>query len=139
MSKLAAATLVAFSSLAVAVTTGAPKASAKTARCYFSINGAVLINGACRFELMNGDGSFSFDDMKLKTRCVTYDLGPNQCSSAATLVTRKGTFGQLVITSPGKAKIYWNGGNALHAHGEIGPVKRNGACWQNSQAKLCAW
>lgn len=115
------------------------EAQAKTAKCYLSVNGVTYINGTCRFEFMNGDGSFSFDDMKLQTRCGSYDLGPGQCSSASTLVTRKGTFGQLVITSPGRAKIYWNGGSALHAHGEISPVTRNGACWQNSQAKLCAW
>ena len=87
---------------------------------------------------MNGDGSFSFDDMRMKTRCGSYDLGPRECSMAATLVTRKGTFGQLVITSPGRAKIYWNGGGALHAHDEISPVYREGACWKNTYAKLCA-
>lgn len=137
MHKYASAALMACASLSVA--TISPDARAKTAKCYFAVNTTVFINGACRFEFMNGDGSFSFDDMKLKTRCLSYDLGPSQCTMASTGVTRKGTFGQLVITSPGRAKIYWNGGNALHAHGEISPVTRNGACWQNNQAKLCAW
>lgn len=137
MPKGAVAILVAVASLAVA--TGEPKVNAKMAKCYLAVNNIVFINGACSFEFMNGDGSFSFDDMRLKTRCGSYDLGPGRCSSASTLVTSKGTFGQLVITSPGRAKIYWNEGSALHAHGKIEPVERDGACWQNSQAKLCAW
>jgi len=58
---------------------------------------------------------------------------------ASTGITRKGTFGQLVMTSPGRGKIYWNEGVALHGQSEISPVTRNGACWQNSKAKLCAW
>jgi len=117
-------------------------AQGKTAKCYLSVNGLTYINGACRIEFMNGDGSFSFDDMKLKTRCLSYDLAysPGQCSMASKLVTSKGIFGQLMITSPGRAKIYWNGEEAsLHAQSEISPVTRNGACWQNNQAKLCAW
>lgn len=137
MPKGAVVILVAFASLAVA--TGAPKVNAKMAKCYLAVNNTVFINGACSFEFMNGNGSFSFDNMRLKTRCGSYDLGPGRCSSASILVTRKGTFGQLVITSPGRAKIDWNGGSALHAQGEISPVTRNGACWQNSQGKLCAW
>jgi len=137
MNKIAVAALMACTSFSVK--TIAPEANAKTAKCYFAVNGTVFINGACRFEFMNGDGSFEFDDMKLKAKCLYYDLGPGRCSMASKGVTRKGTFGQLVITSPGRAKIYWNGGNALHAQDEISPVTRNGACWQNNQAKLCAW
>lgn len=115
------------------------KAEAKTAKCYFAVSGTTYINGPCRFEFMDGNGSFSFDDMRLKTRCGVYDLGPRECSGAARLITQKGTFGQLRVTSPGRGKIYWNGGAATHAHGEISPVTRIGACWQNSSAKLCAW
>jgi len=137
MHKICVAALVAWASLSVA--TISPEAKAKTAKCYFAVNGTVFINGACQFEFMNGNGSFSFDDMKLKTKCLSYDLGAGQCSMASKGITRKGTFGQLIITSPNRAKINWNGGNTLHAHGEISPVTRNGACWQNNQAKLCAW
>lgn len=108
MNKITIAALMACTSFSVA--TISPEAKAKTAKCYFAVNGKVFINGACRFEFMNGDGSFSFDDMRLKTKCLSYDLGPGQCSMASTGVTRKGTFGQVVITSPGRAKIYWNGG-----------------------------
>ena len=115
------------------------RAEAKTSRCYLSVNRRTYINGACRFEFMNGDGSFEFNDMRMKTRCGSFDLGPGQCSMASTLVTRNGTFGQLVVTSPGRAKIYWNEGLALHSQTEISPVYREGACWQNRTVKLCAW
>ena len=115
------------------------RVEAKTAKCYFAVNDVTYIDGACRFDFMAGDGSFSFNDMRMGTRCQSDDLGPGPCSMASTLVTRKGTFGQLVMTSPGRAKIYWNGGDSLHAHAEISPVTRQGACWQNSRVKLCAW
>jgi len=137
MNKIAVAALMACASFSV--TTISPEANAKTAKCYLAVNGTVFIDGACRFEFMNGNGSFSFDDMKLKTRCLSYDLGPGQCSMASKGITRRGTFGQLIITSPNRGKIYWNGGNTLHAQAEISPVDRKGACWQNRQAKLCAW
>ena len=137
MSKILLFALVAFTSLTVA--TVGQEAKAKTAKCYLSVNGKVYIDGSCRFEFMNGDGSFSFDDMKIRTRCLSYDLGPRECSMASTGITRKGTFGQLVMTSPGRGKIYWNEGVALHGQSEISPVTRNGACWQNSKVKLCAW
>jgi hypothetical protein len=132
-------TALALAAIALLAHSVAGRVEAKPVKCYFAVNDVAYIDGACRFSFMNGDGSFSFDDMKMKTTCGSFDLGPGQCSMASTLVTRKGTFGQLVMTSPGRAKIYWNRGDSLHAHEEISPVTRQGACWQNSSAKLCAW
>jgi len=129
----------ALSVLALIGAFGSNNAEAKIAKCYFSVNGTIVINGACRFEFENGDGSFSFDDMKMKTRCQSNDLGSGQCTMASTVVTIKGAFGRLQITSPGRANIYWNEGVALHAQAGLPPVTRNGACWQNSTIKLCAW
>jgi len=114
-------------------------AYAKTAKCYLAVNGKTYINGQCELENFNGDGSFSFNDGKTKTKCSIFDLGPGRCSNAAREVVSQGTFGQLVITSPGKGKIYWNEGRAIHAQTSIPPVTRNGACWEGKSVKLCAW
>jgi len=118
---------------------GATPVAAKTAKCFFSVGEKVYINGKCDFENYNGDGSFSFNDGKMKFRCVAYDLGPGRCSNASKVIISRGTFGQLEITSPGKAKIYWNQGTASHAQSLLSTVTRNGACWESSKAKLCAW
>ncbi len=118
---------------------GTGDVQAKTAKCYFSVNRVVYIDGACEFERDGSEGSFTFSDGKLITRCATHDLGRGKCSMASTLVVRKGTFGKLIVTSPGKAVIAWNRGKELHAHEMISTVSRSGACWQNVNARLCAW
>ena len=114
------------------------KADAKAAKCLLIVDGVTYINGYCEFEFGGGDGSFSFDDKKLRTNCRGYD--PNgPCVGYNTKVTRKGTFGTLEIISPGRGKIYWNYGSSRKAHALIKDVYRDGACWSNSRAKLCAW
>ena len=115
------------------------RSNAKIAKCLLVVEGKTYINGNCSFEFIGGDGSFSFDDNKMASKCSYYDLGPGKCTMASRRVTRKGTFGQLQIKRPGVGTIYWNGGNALHAQGSIEPVYRDGACWSNQKAKLCAW
>jgi hypothetical protein len=137
--KQKALSALALAAIALLAHSVAGRAEAKTAKCYFSVNNVTYIDGACRFDFMAGDGSFSFNDMRMKTRCQSDDLGPGQCSMASTLITRKGTFGQLVMMSPGRAKIYLNGGDSLDAHVEISSVRREGACWRNNRVKLCAW
>ena len=133
-----ALTTAAFVASTLLAHTGAVKVEAKTAKCFFSVDGTIHINGPCRFEFQDNNGSFLFNDMKMKSRCYIYVPRQEECPLVSTIVTRRGTFGQLNITSPGKAKIYWNGGAAKTAQNEITPVTREGACWQNSRAKLCA-
>lgn len=118
---------------------GTTTVAAKTAKCYLSVNGKTYINGKCEFEHYNGDGSFSFNDGKMKLKCVAYDQGPGRCSNANQVITARGTFGQLQIISPGKAKIYWNNGINSQAQTPLATVVRNGACWESSKVKLCAW
>lgn len=137
MNKVAAAALAAFASLAFIA--GANQANAKTAKCFLAINGKIHINGSCNFRFTEeGNGSFHFDDMKQKTRCKNPAQVPGECSTADTIITRDGIFGSLRITTPGRGLVYWNEGVALQADGAF-PVARNGACWQSSTVKLCAW
>lgn len=49
-------------------------------------------------------------------------------------------FGVLIPNGDGSGKGYWNeepGTN--HAHTDLGEMRRNGACWTNDRAILCAW
>ena len=114
------------------------QASAKSAKCLLVYQGRTYINGPCEFEFTGGDGSFFFDDKKIRTNCRGYD--PNApCSGANTTVTQKGTFGMLRITSPGSGVIYWNAGLYRKADAREQNVFQDGACWINRNIKLCAW
>jgi len=137
MPKVSLAALVASASLAL--TTVAPEAKAKTAKCFLAINSTTYINGSCNFKFTEeGNGSFYFNDMKQRIRCRNPAEIPGQCSVADTIITRNGIFGFLRITTPGNGLLYWNEGVALQASGAF-PVSRKGACWQSSTVKLCAW
>ncbi len=58
-------------------------AYAKTTKCYLAVNGKTYINGQYEFENFNGDGSFSFNDGNINTKCSIFDLGPGRCSNTA--------------------------------------------------------
>lgn len=122
--------------------TAQSRAEPKTAKCFLTVNGLTYINGVCSFEFQqdqwSNDGSFYYSDMKQLTRCKNSSQKPGQCSVAETVIVRDGIFGQLQITSPGKGILYWNQGVALQA-GQGFTVARNGACWENSRVKLCAY
>ena len=115
------------------------RVEAKTAKCFLSINGTTHINGLCNFEFTEeGNGSFYFNDMKQKTRCINPAQAPGECTVAYTVITRNGIFGFLSVIAPGRGLVYWNEGVALQADGAF-PVTRNGACWESSRVRLCAW
>ena len=122
--------------------TAQSRAEPKTAKCFLTVNGVAYINGICSFEFKqsqwSNDGSFYYSDMKQLTRCKNSSQKPGQCSVAETVIVRDGIFGLLEIPSPGKGILYWNQGVALQA-GQGFFVSRNGACWENSRVKLCAY
>lgn len=46
----------------------------------------------------------------------------------------------IVDVTDGQAQGHWNAEEgANHAHNPLGVMVREGACWQNAQAKVCAW
>jgi hypothetical protein len=115
-------------------------ASAKAAKCLLVVDGKTYINGYCDFQFEGGNGSFSFDDKKLRLGCYSFDLGPGQCSGALTKVTQRGTFGGLSIQKPGVGKFWWNAGELRKGSVVMSePLYRDGACWSNRRVKLCAW
>ena len=50
-------------------------------------------------------------------------------------------FAQIFVESDGSATGSWNGTSpgTTHAHSDLGALVRQGACWVNEQAKICAW
>ncbi|WP_050526520.1 hypothetical protein [Pseudorhodobacter aquimaris] len=91
-------------------------AQARPAKCLMEVNGKAYIDGACDFEALDKTGSF-----KISAPDFLY-------------------FAYVNVDVPGIAKGYWNEEKgANHAHTPLGTLKRDGACWRNKAAKLCAW
>ncbi len=89
---------------------------AQAATCLLMVGGATVIDGPCRFEPIDEEGSFT----------VTSPDG--------------GFFVYLLVASPGVAEGYWNEERgAGHAHSPLGTLRRDEACWSNAEATVCAW
>ena len=87
----------------------------KPGRCRLVVDGKTYITGACRIEIENG-GSFQIYDLK------------------------KFGYFAYVNVSGNTAEGYWNEERgANHAHSPLGTLTRDGACWKNDRAKICAW
>lgn len=84
-------------------------------RCLLEVNGKKYISGACRIE-MDKDGSFRVFDLK-----------------------KVGYFAYVTMAEVG-ANGYWNGAEkGSKAHDPLGDLTKDGACWKNNDAKVCAW
>ena len=90
----------------------------KPGRCLLEVDGVKYISGRCNITFIEkGTGSFEIEEI------------------------RKGGFyfAQVLIDSDG-ARGYWNGERAAtHAHNSLGVLERDGACWTNDRARICAW
>ena len=87
----------------------------KPGRCLLVVDGTKYINGRCDIEMDKG-GSFQI-----------YEKG------------KRGYFAYVNLTDDG-AEGWWNEERtANHAHSSLGTLSRNGACWENERAKVCAW
>ena len=96
-----------------------PVAGAFEGTCLIEVGGTTYLDGACDIE-MEADGSFSVgvgDESRAKYFAYV-DLAPGA----------------------GGAAGYWNGPDGeSHAHYELGPLSRQGGCWVNDAARVCAW
>lgn len=82
-------------------------------RCRLQVDGRDYIDGPCRGSL-DRDGSFQIN-------------GP-------------AFFAIVQVEEPGLALGFWNEEpHTTHAHVSLGLLRRDGACWINEQAILCAW
>lgn len=91
---------------------------AKPGKCMLVIDGKTYISGKCDIDMYNdGTGSFQITELR-----------------------KKGAYFAQVLIDQGTALGYWNGTrNATHAHSSLGEMTRDGACWQNDRARICAW
>ncbi len=86
-------------------------------RCLLVVNGRTYLDGSCNIT-MDDDGSFTIGT---GTPPAPY-------------------FAYVSIVGKGVAYGSWNGTyNGSHAHASLGTLYRDGACWQNKKAKICAW
>jgi hypothetical protein len=87
-------------------------AASRQVQCKLVVEGKTYINGPCRFEALGTDGSFT--------------------------IGGKNYFAYVVIDE-GTATASWNADpKSTHAHADLGAVTRNGACWENATAQICA-
>lgn len=94
-------------------------AEAFPGRCLLTVDGKTYLKGICRIDV-SADGSFSIAaGLRLKSRHFAY-------------VSLDGT--------SGKAQGYWNGVEAeKHAHDDLGTLTKQGGCWTNERARICAF
>jgi hypothetical protein len=92
-------------------------------KCLMQVDGKTYINGPCRFARVSDsdDGSFGIESLTPKRPGKSWPW-------------------QVTVGPDGG---YWNndeGHPALHQHDNFGgPMRRQGACWVNARAKVCAW
>ncbi|WP_156948504.1 hypothetical protein [Bradyrhizobium sp. WSM1417] len=105
--------------LGVALAESTVSSQAVEGRCLIVMDGRTFLKGRCNIEIHPG-GSF------------TVGVADQSSSKYFAYVSLEGT--------PLTAHGYWNGVAAeSHAHSDLGPLRRKGACWSNRRAKVCAW
>ena len=104
--------------LAVVMISPVPAAAA-TGKCMLSVSGRVYMNSRCNVDTSAPDGSFSIG------------TGEHRRSKYFAMVN--------VDPTTGFARGYWNGKAAeSHAHEELGILVKQGSCWVNDRARICA-
>ncbi len=93
----------------------APATGERQARCKLVVAGKTYIDGACVFRPLSSNGGFS--------------------------ITSEGAeYFAYVNKTPDGMRGSWNEeAYAGHAHTDLGILQRDGACWKNAQAQVCAW
>lgn len=101
-----------------ALATNLQAAKSYRGKCLLQVNGKKYINGTCPIAMEN-DGGFSIGAPEKGP--ITY-------------------FAIISVTGKNKAEGFWNEEKgANHAHTPLGDLVRKGACWENKNAKVCAW
>jgi hypothetical protein len=96
----------------------ATEARAFPGTCLLKVDGRTYLSGQCNIDVIDRDGSFTIGTDQ---RRITY-------------------FAYVLFVKDGAGIGYWNekrGGS--HAHTPLGDLKRDGACWVNNRARVCAW
>ena len=92
-------------------------AHARTGHCVLQVKGKTYLNGPCEIA-RDPDGSFT--------------IGVGE--------TRHSRYFAYVNMEDDGAHGFWNETpDASHAHSDLGLLKREGACWKNATARVCAY
>lgn len=103
--------------LACTLIAGSASVYAKTGRCLLEVNKKTYLDGPCEVSIEKG-GSFTIG---------VSDKHPSKY------------FAYVLMDDDG-AHGYWNEEpGATHAHSDLGVLKRDGACWVNDAARVCAY
>jgi hypothetical protein len=87
-------------------------------RCMLEVNKVKYLNGQCFISIEQNGNLF---------------IGPKEQDKIS-------YFALLNVTGKNIGEGSWNEEEgASHAHTPLGNMQRNGACWENSTAKICAW
>ena len=103
--------------LALLLTAAAGPATAQAASrpvdCSLVVKGRSYLQGVCEFRPLGTDGSFSLHG--------------------------DAYFAYVNLTGKGVAEGSWNADpRSTHAQAPLGELRRQGACWENAQARVCA-
>lgn len=94
-------------------------APAMAADCLIEVDGTRYIDGPCEFDLIDGSGSFKIGVYPPETEVPRF---------------------AYVYVDSAPAYGFWNGEPAeSHAHESLGDLTRDGACWFNQEARICAY
>ncbi len=98
-------------------------AGQRPALCKLVVRGMTYIDGRCNFEDFGAGGSFAIGV-----------LGDDQPIPVG------GFYFAYVDVHGNTAEAKWNEDPTdLHADAPLGTLTRNGACWENAIAQICAW
>ncbi len=87
-------------------------------KCLLEVQQQKYLDGRCEIT-MESDGGLTIGASE--TQPITY-------------------FAIVEITGKDRGNGFWNEEKgATHAHTALGTLTRQGACWQNAQANVCAW
>ncbi len=93
--------------------------NSRTGRCLLRVEGRTYLDAKCRI-VINPDGGFSIGTAD-RAADLTYFASVNR-------------------QEDGRMLGYWNGQRgATHAQTPLGSLRRNGGCWENAIASVCAW
>lgn len=111
--------LVAAFVICAALASAHAHAGTRAAKCLLEIGGTAYINGRCPV-MLQADGSFMVG------------------ADGETEI--EGYFAVLNVTGKDVGEGYWNEEpGAGHAQTSLGTMRRDGACWVNKSARICAW
>ncbi|NUR12423.1 MAG: hypothetical protein HOQ20_11370 [Bradyrhizobium sp.] len=112
----------------------------KIGRCLFEVKGKRLIDGLCAYEISKG-GEFEINGPRQVYSGTDYPTPDCYCAEISTDYSVQVEHELLEGGSTGPGwQAFWNGEKeATHDQAFLGPVTKQGACFSNSETKICLW